>query len=190
MGGPYERRQKVYYRLAHQPAASACWEWESRVIASLEILFRVLWMYRSMPWDRLRVFFSSSVAGLDLMLERENQGLASNSLPLAHLLHGRWSTPQSISQLEMRQFESALRIRESAGMVDSATDSEHAWSEDRSRTPSEGSMDVLDRRRLELELGIPGDHDTLYTFSPPTSLPQTLAWLNLLARRHHKEWEA
>ncbi len=103
----------MYYRLATQPAASACWEWESRVIASVEILFRVLWMYRSEPWDRLRVFFSSSVAGLDLMREREDQGLASTSIPLAHLLHERWSTPQSISQLEMRQFESALRTRES-----------------------------------------------------------------------------
>jgi hypothetical protein len=172
----------VYYRLATQPAASACWEWESRVIASVEILFRVLWMYRSEPWDRLRVFFSSAVAGLDLMREREDQGLASTSIPLAHLLHERWSTPQSISQLEMRQFESALRTRESVGMVDTASSSEPAWPENRSRTPSEGRVDVLDRRRLELELGTPGDHDTLYRFSLPRSLPQVLAWMTLLAR--------
>jgi len=93
----------VYYRLATQPAASACWEWESRVIASVEILFRVLWMYRSEPRDRLRVFFSSSVAGLDLMREREDQGLASTSIPLAHLLHERWSTPRSYPREAQQQ---------------------------------------------------------------------------------------
>ncbi len=43
-------------------------------------------------------------------------------------------------------------------------------------------MDVLDRRRLELELGTPGDHDTRYTFTLPTALPQVLAWMKLLAK--------
>jgi hypothetical protein len=184
---PYARRQKVYYRLAHQRDASSCWEWESRVIASLDILFRVLWMYRSVPPNRLRVFFSSSVARLDLMLDRENKGLASNSIPVAHLLHGRWSTNQSISQFEMKQFESALKTRDSEWVIETSTIREQDLPEKWSSAPSEGTMGVFDRRRLEIELGTPGDHDTLYTFSLPTSLPQTLAWLKLLARRHHEE---
>lgn len=177
----------MYYRLASRRDASSCWEWESRVIVSLDILFRILWMYRSVPQDRLRVFFSSSVACLDLMLDREKKGLASNSIPAAHLLRGGWSTDQCISQLEMRQFESALRTRESLGMGETSTIGEQDWPENRSSTPSEGWMNVLDRRRLEIERGTPGDHDTPYTFSLPTSLPQTLAWLKLLAREHHEK---
>jgi len=51
----------------------------------------------------------------------------------------------------------------------------------------ERSMGFLDRRRLEVELGAGGDHDVPYTFSFPTSLPQTLAWLKLFARGHHEE---
>jgi hypothetical protein len=51
----------------------------------------------------------------------------------------------------------------------------------RSTLPA-GRMDVLDRRRLELELGTPGDHDTRYTFTLPTALPQFLAWMKLLAK--------
>jgi hypothetical protein len=187
MRGPYGRREKVYYGLANQRDASSCWEWESRMIASVEILFRVLSMYRSVPGYHLRVFFSSSVAGLDLMLDRENRGLASNSIPVAQLFEGRWSTSQSISPLEMRQFESELKTRESVGMLESAIVREQDVPEKSRSTPSEGSRDVLERRRLEVELGTPGDHDSLYTFSLPTSLPQTLAWLKLLTRGHHEE---
>jgi hypothetical protein len=105
----------VYYRLAKQQDALSCWDWESRVVVYPEILLRVLRMYRSMPRSRLRVFFSSSVADLDLMLVRENTGLASNSIPFEQLLHGWWGTNQSLSHLEMMQFESELRARESVG---------------------------------------------------------------------------
>jgi len=37
-------------------------------------------------------------------------------------------------------------------------------------------------RRLELELGASGDHDTAYAFTFPTSMSQVLAWTKLLAR--------
>jgi hypothetical protein len=160
------------------------------MITSVEILFRVLWMYRSVPRYHLRVFFSSSIAGLDLMLDRENRGLASNSIPIAQLFEGNWSTSQSISALEMRQFESELRIRESVEMGESAIVREQDVSEKSRSTPAEGSLEVLDRRRLEVELGTPGDHDSLYTFSLPTSLPQTLAWLKLLARAQQEEFQS
>ena len=179
----------MYYRLATRPDASSCWEWGSRVIASLEILLRVLWMHRSVPGYRLQVFFSSSVAGLDRMLDRENTGLLSHSIPVDHLLHGRWRTTQSISYLEMRQFESELRTRESVGIGETSTVREQGVHEKKRSAPSAGSLDWLDRRRLEVELGTPGDHDTLYTFSFPTSLPQTLAWFKFLARGQHEELE-
>ncbi|HEX9131333.1 MAG TPA: hypothetical protein VF844_03480 [Ktedonobacteraceae bacterium] len=172
----------MFYRVAIQKDPSALWTWESRVIASVNVLVRVLGMYRSMPLHHLRVFCSSSVEGLDLLLEREKQGLASNSIPVEHLLQGRGNTSQSISQLEMRQFESEASTCENVGMVETSTVGESLLLEKRSSTPPAGSMDVLDRRRLELELGTPGDHDTRYTFTFPTSLPQVLAWMKLLAQ--------
>lgn len=176
------RRQSMFYRVAIQKDPSALWKWESRVIASREVLLRVLGMYRSMPRDHLRVFFSSSVEGLDLLLDREKNGLASNSIPVDQFFQERRSTSQGISQLEMRQFESEPRIRKNEGMVETSTVGEPSVHEMRRSTIPAGSMDVLDRRRLELELGTPGDHDTCYTFTFPTSLPRVLAWMKLLAQ--------
>jgi hypothetical protein len=52
-----------------------------------------------------------------------------------------------------------------------------------------GPISVLDIRRLEVEPGIPGDHDMPYKFSLPTSMPQTLAWLKLMVRVQSGELE-
>ena len=168
----------MFYRVAMQEDPSALWKWESRVITSREVLVRVLGMYRSMPRDHLRVFFSSSIEGLDLLLDREKNGLASNSIPVDQFLQER----RSISQLELRQFGSEPRIRKNEGMVETSTVGEPSVHEMSRSTLPAGSMDVLDRRRLELELGTPGDHDTRYTFTLPTALPQVLAWMKLLAK--------
>ena len=108
--------------------------------------------YRSVPGYRLRVFFSSSIAGLDLMLDRENRGLVSNSIPVDHLLQGRWGTNQSISQLEMGQFESELRTRESMGMGETSTVREQDLHEKRLADSSGGSADVLCSRLFRAPL--------------------------------------
>jgi len=129
----------MYYRIAIQQNALPAWQWESRVIISLDVLFRVLRLYRTMPRNHIRVFFSSSVECLDLMLTRENEGLESSSITADRLLNDR----SSINQLEMT--------------------------------------------RLELELSTPGDHDTPYKFTLPTSMPQILVWAKLLSRIHHRE---
>jgi hypothetical protein len=70
----------TYYRVALWADHSATWQWESRVIGSLDMLFWVLGLYRTMHGNRMRVFFASSVAYLDEMLGRENTGLQSSSL--------------------------------------------------------------------------------------------------------------
>jgi hypothetical protein len=54
---------------------------------------------------------------------------------------------------------------------------------------SEASVDVLNRRCLEVELGTPGDHDILYAFSFPTSPQRILAWLELFASGHHEAFQ-
>ena len=64
---------------------------------------------------------------------------------------------------------------------------------DESRTAAcslhEGSMPMLERRRLELELGPGGDHDVPYTFALPLSMPQVLVWMGLLAQVQRGELE-
>jgi hypothetical protein len=41
----------------------------------------------------------------------------------------------------------------------------------------------IEVRRLEMELGAVGDHDCPYAWGLPLSVPHTLAWTKLLARR-------
>jgi hypothetical protein len=47
----------------------------------------------------------------------------------------------------------------------------------------------IEVRRLEVELGSGGDHDSPYTFLPPSG-PQVLTWTKLLARRERSELES
>ena len=53
----------------------------------------------------------------------------------------------------------------------------------------ENSNDSLDIRRLEFEIGSTGDHDLPYEFTLPPSMPQTLAWAELLAKVYKDELE-
>ena len=172
----------MFYRVALQKVPSGLWRWESPVITSVVLLFQILEKYRSIPRSHLRVFFASSVECLDQMLDREMKGLASGSIHVDHLLQGRWRTSQSRSRLDLRQFESELRTHNSVGVLETSTGGELSLHGKRRSTLQEGSMEILDRRRLEVERGTPGDHDTLYTLALPNSLPQVLAWINLLAR--------
>ncbi len=54
---------------------------------------------------------------------------------------------------------------------------------------NEGSMPMLEWRRLERELGPGGDHDVPYTFALPLSMPHVLAWMRLLAQVQRGELE-
>src|SRR5690349_11782290 len=107
----------TYYRVAFQADQSNTWQWESRVIGSLDILFRVLRQYRAMPWDRIRVFFASSVACLDEMLACENTGVLSSSLTAEQLFNGS----EQIHPRERNQFESEHGPGVSMGMGTAVT---------------------------------------------------------------------
>jgi len=173
----------IYYRVALKGEESTSWRWISTVLTSLEALFGFLRLYQMIPRDRLRVFFSSSGESLDLMLARENKGLASNSISAEQLLSGRGK----ISAVEMTRLESELGTCESMGMVVASIAREHPLHEKSASSPPERSMSFLDRKRLESELGTPGDHDTPYKFTFPTSMPQALAWTTLLVKVHAGE---
>jgi hypothetical protein len=48
--------------------------------------------------------------------------------------------------------------------------------------PSSLGMSLLDTKRLELERGQGGDHDTPYLFTLPISVKERLAWARLQTR--------
>ena len=160
----------MYYRVATRLDSALHWHWESRVIATLNVLLRVLRLYRTMPCHHICVFFSSSVEGLDLMLDRANKGLASSTLTIDQFLDDRWS----IQHLEMTGLQTELSACESEGIGVAPAAREPSQQEKRMSTPLEGSVDYLEIRQLTLELGTPGDHDTSYKFTLPTSVTRTV----------------
>jgi len=175
----------TYYRIAFQASQSNTWQWESRVIGSLDLLFRVLSLDRTVPWDRIRVFFASSVACLEEMLARENTGLLSSSLTAEQLFDGS----EPIHLCEMNQCESESGPATGMGMAVTVILREQARYEQRLSASFKESKNLLEMRRLELELGAIGDHDTAYAFTCPTATSQVLAWAKLLARVRSGELE-
>jgi hypothetical protein len=172
----------MYYRVAIRLDGLPHWHWESRMIATLDALLRVLRLYRTMPSDHVCVFCSSSVADLDLMLARANEGHACDALTVDQLLGGEWS----VNQCEMKPLEAELRTGES-GDRRVAPSSEPSLQRKSLCTPLDESVNSLDMRRLELELSTPGDHDAPYQCTFPSTLSQTLVWAKLLARVYHGE---
>jgi hypothetical protein len=173
----------MYYRVATRLDSASHLHCESRVIATLDVLLRVLRLYRTMPCDHICICFSSSVEGLDLMLDRTNKGLAFSTLTIYQFLDSRWSTPR----LEMTGLETELMAHEIGRIGVAPAARESSQQEKRMSTTLEGTVDFLDMRRLALELGTPGDHDISYKFTLPTYVSQTLDWAKLLAMVHQGE---
>jgi hypothetical protein len=167
----------MYYRVAIRLDGSPHWYWESRIIATLDALLRVLRLYRTMPGEHVNVFRSTSVAGLDLMLAHANEGLTCDTLTVDQVLDGEWS----MNQCEMKPLEAELRTHES-GDTGEAPSGEPALQGKSIHTTFVERVDSLDMRRLALELGTPDDHDAPYQFTFPTTLSQTLVWVKLLTR--------
>jgi len=165
----------MYYRVAIQVNQQPTWQWRSTALTSLEALFGFLRLYRVIPQDRLRVFSSTSREDLNEQLVQENQGRLTNSVTAAQFLYER-----GMGSREMTPEVSARRARTrtgtlvAAGAIPPSTESSilpHA--------PAEWSSSILESRRLELERGAGGNHDSPYTFALPLSMPQTLAWVEL-----------
>lgn len=175
----------IYYRVALYSSQSATWQWKSTALTSLDALFGFLRLYHMVPRDRIRVFYSSSVEHLDLMLNRENKGLASNSISAEQFLSGR----RSINSLEMTQLESEADLRESREEIATSVNVSHSLNVRKANSLYEKSNNSLDMKRLELEIGSTGDHDLPYEFTLPSSMPQALAWAELLAKVYQGELE-
>ena len=169
----------MYYRLALQERQAATWAWKSTVLTSLSAMFQMLRIYSFIPQNRIRVFTSATKEGLDDMLNRENNGAASGSVTAAEFLHARNMHTREVTQSASEQGAAgdtswqSLSVATSLSIYDDKIDT---------NISGERAMSVLDSRRLEIEQGTGGDHDVLYTFALPVSMPQLLAWTRLLSK--------
>ncbi len=174
----------MYYRMAIQVDPLPLWQWKSTALSELSAVFQWLRLYRALPQDRLRVFSCSSYEEMNKQLLRENQGLGSTSVTAAQFLQERmicspeviWGASVRGTQGNERTASFAVAIKPS---LNESSRGAHALDED--------EMSSLDRRRFELERGTGGDHDAPYTFTGPSSMPQVLAWMKLLARAQRGE---
>ncbi|HZU69749.1 MAG TPA: hypothetical protein VFA09_20925 [Ktedonobacteraceae bacterium] len=167
----------IYYRVALRVNETANWQWKSTLLTSPQSVMGLIKMFSCVPQERIRVFFSASPEKLNEMLTRENEGLTSNSMTATQFLSGQRISREDIVRLESEP----LNTHEKEVAIPAAVTATKAINEHHSDTNRAG-ISVLDIRRLEVEPGTPGDHDTPYRFSLPVSMPQTLAWLTLMLK--------
>ena len=166
----------MYYRIAIQQGRDqldrpSTWQWKTTALSSLQSLFQVLRLYGALPQEHLRVFSSPSREGLEERLRQGNRGLDSASVTAAHFLHQR--------MIHSRGVTSAYRPRGHEETTSIAFST-------RTRLDESG-VRSLEKRRTELEHGVGGDLDLPYRFNLPTSMPQVLAWVKLLAKVQNGE---
>jgi len=185
----------TYYRLAVQDRQTAKWIWQAATVTSLQAVFRLLRIYGMLPQGGTRVFTASSKEGLREMLRRQNSNLPSNSVAATQFLRERNLVGRERVQSASDQSISSQVV---LPVANAATWAKDIWEQHlamrtaQAAQPAETNatldaalsmgISVLDKKRLEIELGPGGDHDNPYSFALPASMPQILAWMRLLAR--------
>jgi len=195
----------TYYRLAVQDHQTSRWNWKTTAVTSLKAVFQLLRSYSALlPQDCIHVFISSSKEELHELLSRENNGQASGSVTAAQFLRER-----NLVVLERAQStsEESVSVQAAQPVAPVATWAKHVWEQYvmmkeaqaaqpgataetasclresiTTGVPSSPGMSLLDKKRLEFELGPGGDYDMPYHFMLPISMPQLLAWTRLLTR--------
>jgi len=169
----------TYYRMALQERQSSTWIWKSTVLTSLDAVLQLLRIYSAIPQERVRVFTASSKEDMDEMLGRENTGLASGSVTGAQFLYARNMYVQAAARDASEQGTAGRTTRQLIAIATYSPSREYSPA---TYLPGGSGISSLDKKRLEVELGAGGDHDTPYLFSLPISTPQLVAWTRLLAR--------
>lgn len=172
----------MYYRVAIQMGPSSSWQWKSTALSSLDALFQWLRLYRALPRDHLRIFSCSLREEMDEQLVRENQGLESASIRAAQFLQERMLTLPELERNTSVQDSGGNEQKTSIAVVAAPLPGESSRGVEVS---AERGINILEKRRRELERGAGGDHDVPYQFALPTSMPQVLAWMKLLTRVRH-----
>src|SRR2546421_7434116 len=174
----------MYYRVAFQVEPALTWQWKSTVLSSLGTLFQFLRLYKALPQYHLRVFSSSSREGLEEQLVQDNNGLEANSVTAAQFLHERLIGSREMIRVasERREQGTGTQVEQRMTSVAVSVLPSMNGSNEEAHTLDERGMSTLERRRMELEGGAGGDHDSPYIFTLPTLMPQTLSWMKLLVR--------
>jgi hypothetical protein len=179
----------IYYRIAWKNQQASVWRWKSTKLTSLEAVFYYLRLYSAIPQDLLRVFSSSSCEGLKELLADENQGGPYHSVTAEQFLRERSMHAGKISGRASAQGESGTRENQEKTAITATLPPLLNQSSAPAVPVDEKRISTLDRKRLEREMGAGGDHDLPYTFALPLSLPQTLAWIRLMAKVQRSELE-
>ncbi len=168
----------MYYRVAIRTNNDSIWKWKSTPLSSLAALFGFLRLHSAITQDRLRVFTASSREEMNEMLAQENSGQMIRSVSAAQFLYER-----GLSSPDTKQQGSTAGEQEQQGRR-TITSTLPLLVESHTPEPVavQGSLSVMERRRVELEMGAGGDHDRSYVFTLPVSVPQRLAWTRLLVR--------
>ncbi len=195
----------TYYRLAEQDRQTARWIWKTTAVTTLQAMLQLLRIYGTLPQGGTRVFTASSKEDLGEMLSRENNGLVSGSVTAAQFLHERNMSVPERTQSASEQSVSAQTAQPGASVSTWAKDlwerhttmrtGQAVQPESTAATsspiqeyltttgvPASLGMSVLEQKRLEIERGQGGDHDTPYHFTLPIFMPQLLAWTRLQTR--------
>jgi hypothetical protein len=160
----------MYYRLAIQLRRDhldwpVTWRWTSTALSSIESMFQLLRLYGALPQEQLRVFSSSSREGLEEQFKQENSGEGSASVTAAQFLQDRL--------IHSRGATSTCGVRRHEGTTSVAVSTRRRLDESGgvAQVLGERNTSSLERRLLEQELGVGGDHDVPYQFALPLSMP-------------------
>jgi hypothetical protein len=160
----------TYYRLALQDRQIALWTWQTTALTSLQAVFQLLQIYRAVQ-DRIRVFTAASKEELNAMLIRENNHLASGSVTATQFLQDR--KLQEPVQAQNAAEDHALEPEPQVQHITAIATYPPLY---------DYSLSALEKKRLEIEYGPGGDHNTPYRFTFPLSSQEMLAWIDLYTR--------
>jgi hypothetical protein len=168
-----------YYRVAMRIHAAQDWQWKSTVLGTLETLLGWLRLYRMVPVDQLRVFSATSKEELNEQLQELNLGLASASVPVANFLHERNMSREGLTGIAPA-WKLPEHRRTPEFIIDPAPNVPCVERTGAVRPLYEQNTNHMDRQRMAFESGVGGDHDTTYSFTYPSSMPQVIVWLSLM----------
>jgi hypothetical protein len=175
------------------------------LLTSLQAVLQLLRTFSALPQDSIRVFAASSKEDLNEQLKRQNTNLTTNSVTATQFLQGR-----NLAVREQTRSAPAQRIPSQADQPEEsvAAWAKELWDKHTAMRRAQGAqqasavvtfsplpdsltgtgvppslgMSLLDTKRLQLERGKGGDHDTPYRFTHPTSVKEQLAWAQLHTR--------
>jgi hypothetical protein len=172
----------MIYRVAIRTNNDSIWKWKSTPLSSLAALFGFLRLHSAIPQDHLHVFTAPSREELNEMLVQENSGQMMRSVSAAQFLGERGLSSYSTKQQGSSGGEQEQQVRRTITSTLPPLVQSPVPEPAPVPVAMQGSLSILEKRRVELEMGAGGDHDQPYVFTLPVSVPQMLAWTRLLVK--------